>query len=97
MNGVNMATQSYLIAREEIIIRACKGEPIDPRPALQDLLEAQAIEHAQGGNHANRDLWGTIGVNVTVLGFRYPRYRDECAKLVGERKIQELENHVKNR
>lgn len=90
-----MATQSYLIAREDIIIRACKGEPIDARPALLDLLEAKAIEEAQGGNRANYDLWGTIGVNVTVLGFRYPRYQNDCAKLVGEHRIKELERRAK--
>lgn len=86
-----MASHSYIIAREDIIIAACArardARPVDleaTRVALAESREAYAIETAQGGNHANRDLWGTVGVNISVLGRFCPDLRHECQAIARE-------------
>lgn len=80
-----MASQGYIIVREDIIIDACArardARPVDlqaTRAAITESVEAYVLETAQGGNDRNRDLWGTLGVNVAVLGRFCPDLRDEC-------------------
>jgi hypothetical protein len=94
-----MATHSYIIERENVIVGAqCAardGRPFDlqaTRNAIWEGRHAFAYERDRGGNHANRDLWGTFGVNVHVLGRFCPDLRDECRSVA-----QELGVHLMDR
>jgi hypothetical protein len=89
-----MATQSYIIAREEVLIAAEKaaraGSPVyieGAAAALREASEAFAIEVRQdgpGGYRANRDLWATLGLNANSLGRACPELRAECEALYAQ-------------
>ena len=83
-----MASQSYIIAREDIIVGACArardGQSVDmesTRLAMRESREAWDIESRAERNAANRDLWGTLGVNVHCLGRFCPELCEECRDL----------------
>lgn len=59
---LNVATQMYIIERENKIIEAVK--------AARELTAAAELERKSGGNgfvsRDNRDCWGTVGINANA-------------------------------
>ncbi len=90
-----MATQSYIIAHESILIdagrAASQGEPVDidaARKAIHDSAASYAHEKLMNGGiiHANRDCWSTLAVNASYLARVCPDLTTEAnglADLIG--------------
>ncbi len=88
-----MATQSFIIKQEAVICAALSnarfGTPInvqETRNAIRESDEAFRLEWEcegipDGGNPWNSDLWGTLGVNVSILGRFSAELRAECRAL----------------
>ncbi len=90
-----MATQSYIIAQESVLIdagrAASQGKPVDvesARKAIHDTAASYVHEKLMNGGiiPANRDCWSTLAVNTSYLARVCPDLATEAnglADLIG--------------
>jgi hypothetical protein len=87
-----MATQAFIIERENEVIEQLAaernggiGSPEATRQAIAECIEALDYERKYNGGMigANRDCWGTLGVNASCLGAitRSAELREPCVQL----------------